>query len=744
MNTTMGFRIIVIDDNPDIHDDFIKILTTKAATDLDNLSNKLFGKKTEDLSLPMFEITTAYQGQEGILLVEQAVKKNQPYSLAFVDIRMPPGLDGIETIKQLWEIDKDLQVVICTAYSDYSWEEMVEGLGKTDNLLILKKPFDHIAVRQLACALTKKWELLRSARNYTTALKEQVDDRTESLQKSLSLVKATLESSNDGILVLNEKGKIIDYNQKFISMWGIPQNIVDEMDEHVVFNYIKNNVIDSEEFLAKIMELYTHTDSMSIINIKFVDGRIVDCFSHTQKLNDKTVGLVLNFHDSTARAKLEEKLQYQAMHDSLTGLPNRIMLLDKIKQAIHTSDQNHTLTALMFLDLDRFKLINDSLSHAVGDELLQETSSRLHATMRIEDTLARLGGDEFVLVFTNISHEHHIQKMAEKIHNLFLEPFSIAGRKVTVTASIGISIYPKNGTTVNALLSNADAAMYNAKKMGSNNFQFYTEEMNEDSLTKLDQESQLRNAIRKNELFLCYQPEYDILKNKIMAVEALIRWRHPEKGILLPIDFIPLAEETGLIVSIGEWVIRTACKQNKAWQNQGLPPIRVAVNVVSQQLKQNNFVETVRNIIHEYDLDPKYLEIELTENVIISSIDIMKTVTELKALGVVIAVDDFGTGYSSLSYLNKIPLDRLKIDGSFIKNIVNEEDDDVIIRTVIAMAHNLNLEVIAEGVETKNQLDFLKSNKCGEVQGFYYSEPLTTGELELRLEKSVQEESDIT
>lgn len=736
MEVDTRFRIIVIDDNPAIHHDFMKILTKQSTMELDDLSSKLFGKQLDELKFPLFEITTASQGQEGVQLISKAIEENQPYALAFVDIRMPPGWDGVETIKHIWEIDKDMQIVICTAYSDYSWEETVDHLGKTDNLLILKKPFDHTAVRQLACALTTKWELHQKTRQYTSNLENKVEDRTLLLQKSLSLVKATLESSNDGILVVSNKGDIVDYNQKFLSIWSVSPDIIQTLSKEKFIDLMKGRLLNPDPFIKQLEETNKNPDSSAMIDIKFNDGKIIECFSQPQKLNDQTVGRVFNFHDMTKRAHLEEKLQYQAMHDDLTGLPNRILMMARINQAIETSDRNGTIAAIMFIDLDRFKLINDSLSHAVGDELLQVTASRLQASLRAEDTLARLGGDEFVIIFTNISHEDNVIALAQKVKDTFREPFYIAERSVTVTASIGISLYPNNGASANVLLSNADAAMYSAKEAGANNFQFYTIEMNNHSLAKLDRETQLRNALINDELFLNYQPEYDINTGRIVAAEALLRWHHPEKGILLPIDFVPLAEETGLIISIGEWVIRTACKQNKAWFDAGLPPMRVAVNVVSQQLKQKNFVSIVGQILQESGLKPELLEIELTENIIINSLDIIKTITDLKELGVTIALDDFGTGYTSLGHLNKIPLDRLKIDRSFIENIKTVDDDDVIIRAVIAMAHNLNLEVLAEGVETEQQLNFLKTHHCSEVQGYYYSQPLNAESFRELLDKS--------
>lgn len=734
VNSSFDFRIMVIDDNPSIHHDFIKILSIdqNPSSDLDKLSLKLFNKKNgeeKEIILPHFEITTASQGQEGADIIEKAYKNNKRYALAFVDIRMPPGWDGIETIKHIWEIDKDIQIVICTAFSDYSWEDTISNLGKTDNLLILKKPFDSIAVRQLASALTKKWQLLQEARKHTASLKKEVRDRTISLQESLSLVKATLESSNDGILVINEVGEIIDYNKKLLLFWKLPEDYFEKNPKMTIKDLIHNlsDALINPDFFLKNFEKDT-TDTLIDV-IKFQDGRIFECFIQSQKLNDKAVGRVLNFHDITERDKFEKELEYQAKHDSLTGLPNRILLLDKIRNAIKKSEENHSYFALMFLDLDRFKLINDSLSHAVGDELLNVTADRLQGVMRGDDIVARLGGDEFVVVVNNLPDKAQAIVKAKQILEVFQEPFKISDRKVNVTASIGISLYPADGQTVDVLLRNADSAMYRAKELGANNFQFYTKDMNAHTLEKLEKETELHHAIANNELVLSYQPQYDLTQDKMVAVEALVRWNHPKKGILLPIDFIPLAEETGLIVSIGEWVLRTACRQNKKWQDEGLTPIRIGVNVTLQQFKQQNLVQLVKSVLDETQLSPEYLELELTENVIISSKEVMRTVSELKNLGITIAIDDFGTGYSSLSYLKRIPLDRLKIDSSFIQHIQSKADDDVIVRAVIAMAKSLDLEVLAEGVETEHQLNFLKKNNCGEIQGFYFSKPLNEEEL---------------
>lgn len=609
-------------------------------------------------------------------------------------------------------------------------EETVNELGQKENLLILKKPFDSIAVRQLACALTKKWQLMLDVKGYTDKLKQQVEDRTVSLQESISLVKATLESSNDGILVINNEGKIVDYNQKFAKMWQIPQLILDEKNGEVLRDYMLKQLEDDQLFITNVIELYTDLESIKIDTIKFKDGKIFEYYTQPQKVKGETVGRVFDFRDITERSLLEKELERQAKHDALTGLPNRVMLLEKIKQEIIRSNKDHTLFALLFLDLDRFKLINDSLSHATGDELLQATASRLQTLVGPDDTLARLGGDEFIMIFANLKSKEEVLLKIYKLQSVFSEPFTIGARNIIVTSSIGVSLYPENGINPDILLRNSDAAMYRAKAIRGNSYQFYIDEINQDCLSKLDQEMQLRQALINNEFFLCYQPQINLKENKITAVEALLRWQHPQKGVLLPLDFIPLAEETGLILPIGEWVLRTACAQNKAWQDMGFPPIRVAVNITAQQFSHQNIVDLVSRILKDTKLSPEFLELELTENVIVSSTDIIRSVRELKQLGLIISIDDFGTGYSSLSYLKKIPLDRLKIDSSFIEHINSPQDDEVIIRAVIAMAKNLNLEVLAEGVETQNQLNFLKLHECGDVQGFYFSKPLTTKELE--------------
>jgi diguanylate cyclase (GGDEF)-like protein/PAS domain S-box-containing protein len=733
MKLLPDLHILVIDDNPNIHQDFVKILTTDTSIKkINELENQIFNnseKNQEKANFPHFMIDAASQGEEGLRRIKQAIAENRPYALAFVDIRMPPGWDGIETIKQIWKIDSNIQIVICTAYSDYTWEETIEQLGMNDNLLILKKPFDNIAVRQLACALTKKWQLIQEAREYTEFLERRVEERTTSLQESVSTLRATLESSADGILVVDNQGKIVDYNNKFIEMWKIPQSVLSAKNNELLFEYASSALDDAKTFNEKLHEIANDQQLVNFDLIRFKDGRVFERYTQPYKLNEQTVGRVWSFRDITQHIFLEEKLAHQATHDELTGLPNRVLLVDRIKQAMLRSKRDRTRVAILFFDLDRFKLINDSFSHQAGDEVLKTVSKNLCAVCREQDTLARIGGDEFVMVLQDLKTVENIVDIADKLLSTINKPFIISHKEITMTTSVGISIYPQDGDKIEVLMRNADLAMYHAKELGANQIQFYTSELNQRSLKRLEQESELRIAILNNEFFLYYQPQFDVVKKKVIAIEALIRWQHPVKGVILPLDFIPLAEEIGLIVPIGEWVIRTACEQNKKFQDMGIPPVRVAVNVTTPQIRQPHFIKMVKRILQETGLRPEYLELELTENIIVNNAKIIHVLSELREIGIQIALDDFGTGNSSLNYLRKIPIDRLKIDRSFIENINTNRNDEVIIRAIITMANSLNLEVIAEGVETQNQLQFLKSQECNEIQGYYLSEPLSVDEL---------------
>ncbi len=429
--------------------------------------------------------------------------------------------------------------------------------------------------------------------------------------------------------------------------------------------------------------------------------------------------------DISARKDAENRLDRLAHYDSLTGLPNRSLFGDRLRHAILEADRRERLVALLFMDLDRFKLINDNLGHEIGDHLLIQVAERLGTCVRRSDTLARLGGDEFTLVLTDIVHVDHVAHVAQKILDAFTQPFQVDGNELFVSISIGITICPFDDQTMEALLQNADIAMYKAKEQGRNGFQFYTADMNTRTHKRLDLETALRRALERNELVLHYQPQVDLKSGKIFAMESLLRWQRPEQGLVSPADFIPLAEETGLIVPIGEWVLRTACAQNKAWQDAGLAPLRVAVNLSARQFQQKNLIQTVRAALRDSGLEPRYLDIEITESMVMKNATAaVKTLNELDAMGIALSIDDFGTGYSSLSYLKRFPIDCLKIDKSFVNDVTTNPDDAAIASAIITMARSLGMKVVAEGVETEGQLQFLRARGCDALQGYYFSRPL--------------------
>ncbi len=418
------------------------------------------------------------------------------------------------------------------------------------------------------------------------------------------------------------------------------------------------------------------------------------------------------------------RLRHAATHDALTGLPNRVLLADRLRQAIARASRHEMRFAVLVVDLDRFKAINDSLGHIAGDELLQEVARRLSGLLRKEDSLARLGGDEFVLLIHEVSGPADAEQVARKVLTQVALPFQLAGLDVHVSPSVGISLCPDDGDDSETLLQHADAAMYHAKKKGRNTFQFFAPAMNAFARERLELESGLRTALAQREFELHYQPKVDIATGRIESAEALIRWRHPKRGLIPPGGFIPLAEETGFIVQLGEWVLYEACRQARAWQDEGLH-LRMAVNLSARQFRQDSLIETVRGALTAARLEPRYLELELTESAVMqdaeSSVQIMRRLSDA---GLRISVDDFGTGYSSLSYLRRLPLDKLKIDRSFIREIVTSRDDAEIVRAIVTLAHSLHLKVIAEGVETAEQLTFLRALGCDQYQGFYCSPPL--------------------
>jgi diguanylate cyclase (GGDEF)-like protein len=602
-------RILIIDDNAAIHHDIRKVLGAHAEDSaqevLATLEADIFGEPTTAVARPTFEIGSVHQGQEGVEMAREALIEGRPYAVVFVDMRMPPGWDGLKTIEQLWATDPDVQVVIFSAYTDYDWTEVIDRLGHSDKLLVLRKPAEPIEILQCATALSSKWENDRLVKAQVGRLEEVVTLRTRGL-----------EAAN-------------------------------------------------------------------------------------------------------------RQLHHLATHDVLTGLPNRLLLDDRLTQAMAHADRDKRSLALLVCDLDRFKLINDSLGHRAGDELLQEVARRLTGVVHTVDTVARVGGDEFILVSSSIADSEDATHLANRAIEALQVPVRIAGIDVHTSPSIGIAIYPADGASIEALLAHADAAMYSAKQRGRGNVQRYAPGMHAGTEGRVQLESDLHSAVTLKQFELYYQPKVDTRTGAVRSAEALIRWMHPTRGIVSPADFIPLAEECGLIGAIGEWVIREACRQTRAWQDDGVPPLRVSVNVSASQFREGDLVDCIRRALDEAALQARYLEVEVTESAVMSdpeqSIAILR---QLSAMGVLVSVDDFGTGYSSMSYLRRFPIDKLKIDRVFINEIVSSLEDASIVRAIISLAHSLRLKVVAEGVETPAQLEFLKAAGCDEYQGYHFSRPL--------------------
>ncbi|MEK0190433.1 bifunctional diguanylate cyclase/phosphodiesterase [Microcoleus anatoxicus] len=679
------------------------------------------------------------------------------------------------------------------------------------------------------------------------------------LERSLSLLQATIESTADGILAVDSQGNIVTFNSKFAQMWQVPDFLLDSRSNNQVLGFGINQLKYPETFLKRSQELSDVPELESYDIIEFKDGRIFERYSLPQRTGGKISGRVFSFRDVTERLRAEEALRkseerfnlltratndavwdldlvneelwwseefnklfghkvynnqsiklgfwsdkihpeerekvienfnktlagdaqywleeysfrcadgryvfvldrgyiirnesgkavraigtmmditerkqaeeiirYQAVYDQLTGLPNRILFNQRLSASLKQLKNSKKILAVMFLDLDRFKKINDTLGHAAGDRLLEIFAARINDTLQGNDTVARWGGDEFTVLLPDINSPEDAVKTAQRIQESLKPVFKLEEQSLHITSSIGIALYPDDGEDAETLVKNADAALYRAKERGRNNYQFYNSTINPQGSQLLILESKLHEAPAQGEFEVYYQPRVNITTWKIQGMEALLRWHHPELGLIYPNTFIPIAEENGLIVSIGEWVLETACKQNKAWQDALQPDLRIAVNFSARQFQQFNLLKMVSDCLEKTGLEPKYLELEITESTAMQDMEYTKKVlTQLQNMGVQIALDDFGTGYSSLTYLKKFPLNILKIDKSFVSGLTNDLSERAIANAVATLGRDLNLNVVAEGVETKQQLECLRSLHCQEIQGYYFSPPLSAND----------------
>jgi diguanylate cyclase (GGDEF)-like protein/PAS domain S-box-containing protein len=546
------------------------------------------------------------------------------------------------------------------------------------------------------------------------------------LREALSLLSATLESTADGLLVVDGQGSIASFNQKFVEMWRIPESILASRDDAQAIGFVLGQLRDPDAFVAKVNDLYAQPSAESHDTLEFLDGRVFERYSKPQRVGGTTVGRVWSFRDVTEHKRLEDELAHQAFHDSLTNLANQALFRDRVQHALARAARHETQLAVLFLDLDNFKNVNDSLGHAAGDELLVAVAERLRGCLRTADTAARLGGDEFALLLEDIESVNDATATAERMLAVLGRPFSAGGREVFVAASIGIALAAP-GTSNGQLLRNADIAMYTAKQRGKGCYQIFEAEMYAAAVDRLEIEADLRRALQRAELTLDYQPIVAFDTGAIMGVEALVRWHHPKRGLLSPAAFIPIAEETGLIHDLGRQVISAACTQARQWQlrHPTTPPISISVNVSPRQIQTDGLVADVADALARSELPASSLILEITEGAMMP--DVEATVAKLdalKALGVRLAIDDFGTGYSSLSYLARLPIDILKIDRAFVSSIETHEDRASLVGALVSLAQTLHLNAVAEGVESGAQAQILADLGCGLGQGYFLARPM--------------------
>jgi diguanylate cyclase (GGDEF)-like protein/PAS domain S-box-containing protein len=643
------------------------------------------------------------------------------FDAVFSDLRLPDGR-GMETLEQLLHAAPQVPIVVVCGVDDEDLAIRCVQRGARDYLL--KGHVDSYA--------------------FSRALQNMIE--RDAIEDALFVEKeraqVTLDSIGDAVLATDASGKITYLNLVAEKMTGWSRQ---EARDHPLAEVF--HIIDSatRETCRNPLELAMRENTpvglaanSILIRRDGIEAAIEDSAAPIHDRDGRVTGAVIVFHDVSVAKAMTIKMSELAHNDFLTGLPNRVHLHDRVAQAISAAHRHNSKVAVLFLDLDHFKHINDSLGHSMGDLLLQSVAKRLVRCVRDSDTISRLGGDEFVVLLSEIAHSRNAALCAQKLLTMLKAPNFIGHHGLEISASIGISIYPEDGTDPETLIRTADTAMYQAKQSGRNNYRFFEQEMNARAVERQSIEEDLRGALERKEFLLEYQPKIDLRTGAITGAEALIRWMHPQRGLVHPLMFVPVAEDSGLILPIGIWARRQACRQARAWQDAGLPPLPIAVNISMVEFRDRNFLESVRAVLKETHLDPRCLELELTESVLMQHLETTTFLLEqLKGLGVRLAVDDFGTGYSSLSYLRKFPIDALKIDCSFVREITTNPDSDTIVSAMISMGRTLKQRVIAEGVETRGQFTYLQSQQCAEGQGYYFSHPVPPQQLAKLLETGI-------
>lgn len=616
-----------------------------------------------------------------------------------------------------------------------------EEMPRIDRLVRKQETTRVRAAHRLAGGRTAQVEMrLRPVRVEGRELLLSVHKRVEApaeeltqLRESLSLLEAAFDSTADGILVLDRKHRVVIYNRLFVEMWRLSDEQLVPGREQAAIDVAVEQLKEPQHFLARVDEIQASSEGRTSDILEFADGRFFEVISLPQRVGDRVEGRVWSFRDITDRLQSEERVRYHAFHDVLTGLPNRTLFQDRMEQAIGQSRRAQTQVALLLIDLDRFKTINDTLGHDAGDQLLVEVSKRLLSRRREGDTIARLGGDEFVFLITQLRTREDVVVVAEQVLDVLKPSIEIDEHDLHVSASIGISIFPDDGADGASLMKSADVALYRAKELGRNNYQVYEPKLSERAMERLVMEKDLRRAIHNREFVVQYQPQFSLESGEMTGVEALVRWQR--SGKMVPPDrFIPIAEECGLVVPLGRWVLREAAEQCAQFNEELERPLRLCVNLSALQIQRPNFANEVSQLLHEAGFPLNHLVLELTESALMNHPELGSwAMSQLQEMGVGIALDDFGTGHSSLSNVSHLPISMIKIDKAFVRDCANRSTDEAIISAIITMGHALDLKVLAEGVEDEAQVRILRRHGCNEVQGYLYGKPMSADDLVERL-----------
>ncbi len=662
---------------------------------------------SEMIGLSGYTPATAGSADEAIEYLDA-----EPFDVVLLDLKMP-GRSGFDVINHVVENGIRTKVVVVSGEANFDAARKALKQGAYD---FVRKPYlpDELLSTMDNAANSKR-------------LEEETRRTSEKLAESEHLYRFLVDHSPDIVFMLDSDGRFTFLNDTVYETLGIDKsNLIGKHYSTIISAESEDQA--KHVFTERRMgERKSRNVELKLKSIDESDFRYFDTTSMAVTLNQHVAvdspfkGTYGVARDVTERKQAQELIRFQAYHDLLTNLPNRALMEDRLSMAISQAKRNQQHLAVMFLDLDRFKWVNDTMGHSMGDRLIQAVSHRIEDCLRKGDTLARFGGDEFALVLPEVRDHNDAATIANKILNVLSDPFVIEDHDLYVTASIGIAMYPEAGKTTEALIRSGDIAMYRVKDSGKNGYEFFRPEMNDTSNARLNTERELRRALVSDELHVCYQPQVNAASESVVGFEALVRWAHPERGTVYPADFIPIAEETGLILDVGQFVFETACRDLRDWRNKGMDNVRVSVNFAAAQVEQEDFVQQVTSMLNRYGLPGSAIEVEITESVIMSDMaQVILKLRKLAALGIKVAIDDFGTGYSSLSYLQQFPISTLKIDKSFVSTIHRSDSGTSIVNAIVAMAKGLGLNLVAEGVETDAQLEYLRGLGCAEIQGWLF------------------------